>query len=100
MTTGIVSGLGRLLPTGSTTPHGQRYSNPDIIQTDASINPGNSGGPLLDLNGNVIGVNTAIESPVRANSGVGYAVPSNIVGKVVPALIQNGQGEHPYLGIA
>ena len=100
MTTGIVSGLGRLLPAGGQTPNGQSYSIPDMVQTDASINPGNSGGPLLDIQGNVIGVNTAIESPVRANSGVGYAVPADIVGKVVPALIQNGQVEHPYLGIA
>ena len=100
MTTGIVSGLGRLLPAGSQTAGGQRYSIPDIIQTDASINPGNSGGPLLDLQGSVIGVNTAIESPVRASSGVGYAVPVDIVNQVVPELIQNGKVEHPYLGIS
>ncbi|HJW82725.1 MAG TPA: trypsin-like peptidase domain-containing protein [Anaerolineae bacterium] len=100
MTTGIVSGLGRLLPAGSQTAGGQRYSIPDIIQTDASINPGNSGGPLLDIQGRVIGVNTAIESPVRANSGVGYAVPVAIVSQVVPELIKNGKVEHAYLGIA
>ncbi|MBI3360850.1 MAG: trypsin-like peptidase domain-containing protein [Chloroflexi bacterium] len=99
MTTGIVSGLGRLLADGSQTPDGHRYSIPDIIQTDAAINPGNSGGPLLDLAGNVIGVNTAIESPVRSSSGVGYAVPVDIVKQVVPVLIATGKYEHPFLGV-
>ncbi len=100
MTTGIVSGLGRLLPAGAQTPGGQRYSIPDIVQTDAAINPGNSGGPLLDLEGSVIGVNTAIESPTRASSGVGYSVPVDIVKQVVPELIENGKVEHPWLGIS
>ncbi|HLF26396.1 MAG TPA: trypsin-like peptidase domain-containing protein [Anaerolineae bacterium] len=105
MTTGIVSGLGRLLPAGAQTPSGARYSIPDIVQTDAAINPGNSGGPLLDLDGKVIGVNTAIElnpalgSP-RVSSGVGYAVPVDIVSQVVPELIANGRVEHPWLGIS
>jgi 2-alkenal reductase len=100
MTTGIVSGLGRLLATGAQTPDGQRFSIPDIIQTDAAINPGNSGGPLLDLAGNVIGVNTAIESPTRSSSGVGYSVPVDIVKQVVPELIASGRVEHPWLGLA
>lgn len=99
MTTGIVSALGRLLPS-STTISGASYSIPDVIQTDAAINPGNSGGPLLDIQGQVIGVNSAIESPVRASSGIGYAVPSNIVRVVAPQLIANGQVAHPWLGIA
>ncbi|MBL8055096.1 MAG: trypsin-like peptidase domain-containing protein [Anaerolineales bacterium] len=99
MTTGIVSGLGRLLADGGQTPAGGSYSIPDIIQTDAAINPGNSGGPLLDLAGDVIGVNTAIESPVRGSSGVGYAVPAAIVRQVVPALIEHGRYDFPYLGI-
>lgn len=99
MTTGIISGLGRLLPS-AVGPNGAAYNIPDVIQTDAAINPGNSGGPLLDLNGNVIGVNSAIESPVRASSGIGYAVPSNIVSVVVPQLIENGAVAHPWLGIA
>lgn len=99
MTTGIISGLGRLLP-GAAGPNGARYNIPDVIQTDAAINPGNSGGPLLDLNGNVIGVNSAIESPVRASAGIGYAVPSNIVRVVVPQLIENGHVAHPWLGIS
>ncbi len=100
MTTGIVSGLGRLLPAGAVTPSGQRFSIPDVIQTDAAINPGNSGGPLLNLKGEVIGVNTAITSPVRGSSGIGYAVPSNIVTQVVPELIEKGHVEHPWLGIS
>lgn len=100
MTTGIVSALGRQLPAGSSTPNGAQYVIPDIIQTDAAINPGNSGGPLFNLQGQVIGVNTAIESAVRSSSGVGYAVPSNIVANVAPQLISSGRVEHPYLGIS
>ena len=100
MTTGIVSGLGRLLPDGGVTPDGQRYSIPDVVQTDAAINPGNSGGPLLNLKGEVIGVNTAITSTGGTSSGVGYAVPVDIVSKVVPALIAKGKVEYPYLGIS
>ncbi len=100
MTTGIISGLGRMLPAGSYTATGGRFSIPDIIQTDAAINPGNSGGPLLNINGEVIGVNTAIESPVRGFAGIGYAVPANTVAEVVPQLIEKGHVEHPWLGIA
>jgi S1-C subfamily serine protease len=102
MTVGIVSALGRTLPAteGSSTSGGGSYSIPDIIQTDASINPGNSGGPLVDDQGALIGVNSAIESPVRANSGVGFAIPATIVSQVVPELIKNGKYEHPYLGIS
>ncbi len=99
MTTGIISGLGRLLPSAQA-PNGANYNIPDIIQTDAAINPGNSGGPLFDLQGRVIGVNSAIASPVRGSSGVGYAIPANIVSVVVPQLIQNGRVSHPWLGIA
>ncbi|HEX6386516.1 MAG TPA: trypsin-like peptidase domain-containing protein [Anaerolineae bacterium] len=100
MTTGIISGLGRLLPAGAQTPGGPRFSIPEIIQTDAAVNPGNSGGPLLNMQGEVIGVNTAIESPIRAFGGIGYAVPSNTVTQVVPELIETGRVEHPWLGIA
>ncbi len=98
MTTGIVSAIGRSLPVGlkDTGPH---YSLPDVIQTDAAINPGNSGGPLLDLTGRVVGVNFAIESPVRASSGIGFAIPVSIVQRVVPALIEKGKYEYAYLGI-
>ncbi len=98
MTLGIVSALGRSFAVGRTA--GTRYALPDIIQTDAAINPGNSGGPLLNLDGQVVGVNFAINSPVRANSGVGFAIPASIVAKIVPALIQEGFYRYPFLGIA
>lgn len=100
MTSGIVSALGRMLSSQAAAIDGGRFNIPDVIQTDAAINPGNSGGPLLDLAGDVIGVNTAIESSVSQNSGVGFAVPSNIVARVVPELIANGRYEHPWLGIS
>ncbi|MEZ4643417.1 MAG: trypsin-like peptidase domain-containing protein [Chloroflexota bacterium] len=99
MTTGIVSGLGRTLPAESTTPDGTSFNIPAIIQTDAAINPGNSGGPLLNLQGEVIGVNTAIESPVEGFAGVAYAIPAKTVWQVVPQLIANGRIQHPWLGI-
>jgi S1-C subfamily serine protease len=94
MTYGIVSAVGRTI--GSLTP----FSIPQAIQTDAAINPGNSGGPLLNLNGEVIGVNAQIESSVRANAGVGFAIPSNIVKRVAPALIANGRFQWPWLGVS
>ena len=100
MTTGIVSALGRMLASQAATSDGGTFNIPDVVQTDAAINPGNSGGPLLDLAGDVIGVNTAIESSVSQNNGVGFAVPSNIVARVVPELIKNGHYDHPWLGIA
>jgi serine protease Do len=100
MTVGIVSALGRTLPASETNINGANFSIPDIIQTDASINPGNSGGPLVDDNGGLIGVNTAIESSSNSNSGVGFAIPSTIVSRVIPELISNGKYEHPYLGIS
>ena len=101
MSTGIVSGLSRLLTASETLSiNGANFSIPDVIQTDAAINPGNSGGPLLNLNGEVIGITTAIESPVKANSGVGYAVPSAIIKNVVPTLIADGSIEHPWIGIS
>jgi 2-alkenal reductase len=100
MTTGIVSALGRTLPSRAVTIGGGRFNIPNIIQTDAAINPGNSGGPLLNLMGEVAGVNTAIASSDRQFSGVGYAVPANIVARVIPELIESGHFPHPYLGIA
>lgn len=96
---GVVSALGRTLAVDQTSTTGS-YSIPDIIQTDATINPGNSGGVLVNSRGQVVGVTTAIESPVRASSGVGFAVPSAIIQKVVPALIQNGKYEYTYLGLS
>ncbi len=71
----------------------------DFIQTDASINPGNSGGPLVDINGNVIGINTAIASPSGGNVGIGFAVPSSIAYSVVSQLIDKGAVSRGYLGI-
>jgi len=100
MTTGIVSGIGRSLSIDAGDGSGLYYSIPDVIQTDAAINPGNSGGPLVDINGGLIGVTTAIESPIRANSGVGYVIPSVIVNKVVPLLIRDGQYLQPWIGIS
>ncbi|MEM7535489.1 MAG: trypsin-like peptidase domain-containing protein [Chloroflexota bacterium] len=98
MTTGIVSAMGRGLPVGDT--GSARYTLPDVIQTDAAINPGNSGGPLLNLQGEVVGVNFAIESAVRSNSGVGFTIPVSIVKRVVPALINDGAFNYSYLGIS
>ena len=101
MTTGIISALGRTLPANeSQTQQGPSYTIPDVIQTDAPINPGNSGGVLLNAEGQVIGVTSAIESPVSASSGIGFAIPSAIVQKVVPTLIQTGHYDHPYIGIS
>ncbi len=99
MTTGIVSGLGRSLDLQQT-DLGAAYTIPDIIQTDAPINPGNSGGVLVDIEGRLMGVTTAIESPVRANAGVGYAIPSIIVQKIVPFLIEEGSYQQPWIGIS
>jgi len=104
LTVGIVSGLGRLLPSteGSTSPFSQfamNFNIPDIIQTDAAINPGNSGGPLLNLKGEVIGINSAIYSNTGVNAGIGFAVPSNTVKKVVQSIISSGKYLHPYLGV-
>ena len=102
MTLGIVSGLGRTLDSLRDAEGVGRFSAPDIIQTDAAINPGNSGGPLINMNGEVIGVNKAIESAdgSRSNSGVGFAVASNTVKQIVPYLIQDGEFVYPYLGIS
>jgi len=94
MTSGIVSQLGRLLPSGA------GYSIPDVIQTDAAINPGNSGGPLLNMRGEIVGINTAIQSATGEFTGVGFAIPSQTVAKIVPSLIKNGEYKHPWIGIS
>jgi len=100
MTVGFVSALGRLLPVESENSQGPGYSIPDVIQTDAPINPGNSGGILVDDQGQVFGVTSAIISPVRASAGIGFAIPSAIVHKVVPTLISTGHYEHTWLGVS
>ena len=118
MTTGVVSGLGRLIPSLDISPDNNDTNNndtnnddnittiigafslPNIIQTDAAINPGNSGGPLLDLKGEVIGMNTAILSESGASSGVGFAVPSDTLRVILPALIANGSYVHPWIGVS
>jgi len=106
MSVGVVSSLGRSLESMNESPgSGQFFSAGDIIQTDAAINPGNSGGPLLNLQGEVVGVNRAIESfnfdqqGRSLNSGIAFAVSSNIVKRVVPSLISQGRYDYPYLGI-
>ena len=101
MTVGIISALERSLPPpAASLTGGPGFTNPDVIQTDAAINPGNSGGVLVDENGQLIGVPYQIEFPVRANSGVGFAIPSNTVQRVVPALIDNGSYTYSWLGIS
>jgi serine protease Do len=99
MTVGIVSGLSRDLPVEAR-GISSNYRIPDIIQTDAPINPGNSGGVLVDIEGRVMGVTAAIQSPVSANAGVGFVIPSAIVQKVVPSLIESGSYQHPWIGIS
>ena len=93
MTVGVVSALGREIDSMS------RRTIRDVIQTDAAINPGNSGGPLLNSLGQLVGVNTQIYSPSGANSGIGFAIPVNIVKRVVPELISYGRVQTPILGI-
>jgi S1-C subfamily serine protease len=95
VTTGIISSLGRTLPRDDSD-----FQIAEVIQTDAAINPGNSGGPLLDSQGRVIGVNTAIRSLSGVNSGVGFAIPVDIVKRVVPELIAEGQYRHPWVGVS
>lgn len=101
MTVGIVSGLGRQLPSAellsnTITPG---FQNPSIIQVDTDINPGNSGGPLLNSRGEVIGVNTAIRTESGIFEGVGFAVPSSTIRRVVPELIKTGRVVYPWVGI-
>ena len=115
MTEGIVSGLGRVIP--SQNPEGPQgpdivpdegaplvpptsFSIPEIIQTDAAINPGNSGGPLLNLRGQVIGINSAIFSLTGEYSGVGFAIPASTLQRVVPILISEHTYKHPWIGIS
>lgn len=93
LTTGIISSLNRTLEVQ------QDWTIKSIIQIDAAINPGNSGGPLLDLHGRLIGMNTAIASVSGQSSGVGFAIPVNLVSRVVPDLIAHGKVYRPEVGI-
>ena len=94
LTAGVISALGRVIES----PDGRFIG--EAIQTDAAINPGNSGGPLLDLQGHVIGVNSQIISPSGTSAGIGFAVSSNTVRRVVPQLIARGRYPHPWLGVS
>lgn len=106
MTRGIVSAKGRTLESFRVASNNSYFSSGDIIQTDASINPGNSGGPLLNLAGEVIGINRAIRTTGTTstgdpiNSGIGFSIPINVVKKAVPSLIADGKYDYPYLGIS
>lgn len=105
MTIGIVSALGRTLESMHQSQDGSTYTAGDLIQTDAAINPGNSGGPLLNLAGEVIGINRAIQTSTTAtgdtgNIGIGFAISINIVKRVAPALIETGKYDYPYLGLS
>ena len=95
MSSGIISQVGRLLPSQD-----RGFQIPDIIQTDAAINPGNSGGPLLNMRGEVVGINTAIQSESGDFAGVGFAIPTKTVQKIIPVLIKSKEYQHPWVGIS
>ena len=94
MSSGIVSAIKRTVPSQNA-----RFFIPNVIQTDAAINPGNSGGPLMDIDGNVIGINSQIISRSGGNQGIGFAIPINSVKKIIPTLIKGEKFEYPYIGI-
>jgi 2-alkenal reductase len=94
LTAGVISAIGRTIPAGA-----RPFAIPQAIQTDAAVNPGNSGGPLLNLRGEVIGVNAQIATTTGHSAGVGFAIPSNVVRRVVPVLIETGTFQWPWLGI-
>jgi 2-alkenal reductase len=98
MSFGIVSAIGRSLPSQRELGTGGTYSLPDVIQTDAPINPGNSGGPLLNLKGEVVGVNSAIATMTGSNSGVGFSIPVQAVWRIVPSLVEAGRHRYAYMG--
>ena len=96
MSAGFISGVGRLIPAQEANGG---FSIPDVIQIDAPINPGNSGGPLLNMRAEILGINSAIFSTTGQFAGVGFAIPSNTINKVVPSLITSGSFQHPWLGV-
>ncbi|MGA2490494.1 MAG: trypsin-like peptidase domain-containing protein [Anaerolineales bacterium] len=102
MTTGIVSAVGRSLPSNAQASSGSYYAAGDIIQTDALVNPGNSGGPLLNLDGQVVGIvwELQLDTQSGASTGIGYAISINTVKRVVPQLIQMGKFAYPYMGLS
>src|SRR5690606_18066589 len=93
LTTGVISALGRTIPSVA------GVTIRDMIQTDAAINPGNSGGPLLDSRGNLIGMNTAIYSQSGSSAGIGFAVPSNTINRIVTQIIEHGRVIQPGIGV-
>ncbi len=99
MSIGVISGLGRTIESQRVVSGG-RFSIPQVIQTDAAINPGNSGGPLLNLQGEVVGVNSVILTRTGTNSGVGFSIPVDAVRQIVPSLIENGEYVYSYMGIS
>jgi S1-C subfamily serine protease len=101
MSVGIVSGIGRMLRSAALIDQEALpgFQNPDIIQTDTPINPGNSGGPLLNSQGKVIGVTTAIRTESGVFQGVGFAVPARTMQRIVPQLIKDGRVDYPWLGL-
>lgn len=100
MSLGIISGLRRTLPSQRSLTTGSTYTLPEVIQTDAPINPGNSGGPLLNLDGEVVGVTSAIASETGSNSGVGFAIPVQALELIIPDLIVNGEHSYAYIGVS
>ncbi len=100
MSLGIVSAVGRGLPSDRQLPGGGSYQLPDAIQIDAPINPGNSGGPLLNMDGEVVGINARIFSETGANSGVGFSIPIDIVERMLPSLIAEGSYTYPFVGVS
>jgi S1-C subfamily serine protease len=106
MTVGIISAVGRTLDSMRSAPGGSYFKAGDLIQTDTAINPGNSGGPLINLKGEVIGINRAIRTESFSvggdplNSGIGFAISINIAKRVAPSLIVHGKYDYPYLGIS
>jgi S1-C subfamily serine protease len=106
MTLGIISALGRTQDSNRQVAGGGNFSVADMIQTDAAINPGNSGGPLFSLNGEVIGINRSIRTDASnatgepVNSGIGFAIPVNLIKRVIPAIIKTGKFDYPYMGIS